>query len=142
MFNNLVTYLIQKTTPTSAGTAPAPDCRLRRTIYYRTRRRIRISRRIAGNCTQVKHFAIGRSRQTRERAKAHKLVDAGTLAELCRTCSVIVSICPPEAAEAVAAEVAVCAFAGIYLDANAIAPQKALRIGHLVEASGTLPEPG
>jgi 3-hydroxyisobutyrate dehydrogenase-like beta-hydroxyacid dehydrogenase len=86
-------------------------------------------------CT-VYWVSAGRSRQTRERAEAHKLVDAGTLAELCRTCSVIVSICPPEAAEAVAAEVAACAFAGIYLDANAIAPQKALRIGHLVEASG------
>jgi 3-hydroxyisobutyrate dehydrogenase-like beta-hydroxyacid dehydrogenase len=48
----------------------------------------------------------------------------------------IVSICPPEAAETVAAQVLACGFKGLYLDANAIAPTKASRIGQAMSAAG------
>ena len=78
----------------------------------------------------------GRSQQTRERAERYSLKDAGTLAEVCRTCSVLVSVCPPDAAEDVAEQVADCGYSGLYLDANAIAPQRAVRIGEKVTAAG------
>jgi len=70
----------------------------------------------------------GRSQQTLERAEKYKLIDALTLANLCDECDVIVSICPPHAAEEIAHKVAASAFQGLYLDANAISPQRAIRI--------------
>ena len=44
----------------------------------------------------------GHSPQTRERAGKHSLLDAGSLENLSRTCSIIISVCPPDAAEYVA----------------------------------------
>ncbi|MGC9371644.1 MAG: NAD(P)-binding domain-containing protein, partial [Paracoccaceae bacterium] len=70
----------------------------------------------------------GRSDATRARAEAHDLVDASTLDALCKRVDVIVSICPPHAAETVAANVAACGFGGLYLDANAISPGRTARI--------------
>ena len=78
----------------------------------------------------------GRSKETRERAEEYHLIDAKTLTLLTRTCSVIVSICPPAAAEEVAKNVAALSFDGLYLDANAISPQRALRIQEIVENAG------
>jgi 3-hydroxyisobutyrate dehydrogenase-like beta-hydroxyacid dehydrogenase len=78
----------------------------------------------------------GRSQQTRERAKEFNLHDAGVLARLCQSCSVIVSVCPPHAAEDVAAQVVAQGFTGLYVDANAISPQRAVRIGQMVVAAG------
>lgn len=70
----------------------------------------------------------GRSQATRARAEKHHLVDTGSLSELCRRCQVILCVCPPHAAEDVARSVASHGFKGIYLDANAISPQRALKI--------------
>lgn len=78
----------------------------------------------------------GRSEQTRARAEEQGLRDAGTVADLCRACEVILSVCPPHAAEDVADEVLRCGFAGLYLDANAIAPQRAARMGEWMAAAG------
>jgi 3-hydroxyisobutyrate dehydrogenase-like beta-hydroxyacid dehydrogenase len=78
----------------------------------------------------------GRSAQTRERAGRFELHDAGSLVELCETCPILVSVCPPHAAEEVADQVLGCGFAGIYLDANAISPQRAIRIGEKMSAGG------
>jgi hypothetical protein len=50
------------------------------------------------------------------------LVPAGDLAELARSCWLIVSVCPPAAAREVAESVAAAGFQGVYLDANAISP--------------------
>jgi 3-hydroxyisobutyrate dehydrogenase-like beta-hydroxyacid dehydrogenase len=80
--------------------------------------------------------SAGRSPQTRARAQEHDLLDARTLADLCATCSYIVSICPPHAAEEVAQQVASHSFQGIYIDANAIAPPRARRIGQSLEEAG------
>jgi len=80
--------------------------------------------------------SAGRSRETHARAAKYRLVDARTLKELCEICSVIVSICPPEAAEKVATEVLSCSFRGLYVDANAISPQRAIHIGQLLENAG------
>jgi 3-hydroxyisobutyrate dehydrogenase-like beta-hydroxyacid dehydrogenase len=78
----------------------------------------------------------GRSPQTRERAKKLGLREVQSLAELCETCSVIVSVCPPDAAEEVANKVLSYAFTGLYLDANAISPQRASCIGQALAAAG------
>lgn len=77
----------------------------------------------------------GRSSQTQARAEQYKLLDAGTLSELCQICSVIVSVCPPYAAEDLAAQVVAQGFSGLYLDANAISPQRAVRIGEMMGAA-------
>jgi 3-hydroxyisobutyrate dehydrogenase-like beta-hydroxyacid dehydrogenase len=78
----------------------------------------------------------GRSSATRDRAAQHGLRDAHTLAEICATCSIIISICPPHAAETVASDVVEAGFRGLYLDANAIAPQRATRIGQAMAQAG------
>jgi 3-hydroxyisobutyrate dehydrogenase-like beta-hydroxyacid dehydrogenase len=78
----------------------------------------------------------GRSPQTRERAERFDLEDAGTTAKLCQICSVVVSVCPPHAAEDVAEQVLSHDFDGLYLDANAISPQRAVRLGERMIAAG------
>jgi 3-hydroxyisobutyrate dehydrogenase-like beta-hydroxyacid dehydrogenase len=78
----------------------------------------------------------GRSSQSHARAEQHGLLDAGTLAELCRISEIIVSVCPPHAAEEVAGEVMAQGFQGIYVDANAIAPQRAHSIADQVTRGG------
>lgn len=78
----------------------------------------------------------GRSLQTRARAERHALVDAQSLAALCRTCSIMLSVCPPHAAEDVAQQVAAHGFKGLYVEANAISPQRAVRIGTLMAERG------
>lgn len=85
---------------------------------------------------QVYWVSEGRSLQTHDRAGKFALLDAGSLKELCKTCDMIVSVCPPHAAEEVAEQVAVHSYRGIYLDANAISPQRTIRIGEKVEAAG------
>ena len=78
----------------------------------------------------------GRGEKTRARAQKYNLKDAGTLAELCKTCSVIFCICPPRAAEDVANQVITAGFKGLYLDANAISPQRTIKIGAMLKAAG------
>lgn len=78
----------------------------------------------------------GRSTQTRERAEKFDLIDARTLGNLCQTCSIIVSICPPHAAEEVAEQVVTRGFSGLYVDANAISPQRTTQIGEKLAAAG------
>jgi 3-hydroxyisobutyrate dehydrogenase-like beta-hydroxyacid dehydrogenase len=78
----------------------------------------------------------GRSRQTHERAEKFGLDDTGALAALCETCPIIVSVCPPHAAEEVAQQVLSYSFQGLYLDANAISRQRAIRIGQAMREAG------
>ena len=73
--------------------------------------------------------SAGRSAATAERAEAAGLEDAGDIAEVCRRCEILLSICPPHAAVEVAR--AASGFAGIYVDANAIAPGTARAIAKL-----------
>lgn len=78
----------------------------------------------------------GRSAQTRERAAKFGLRDAETLAKLCDMCEIIVSVCPPHVAEEVAQQVVDHGFTGLYLDANAISPQRAVQIGDIMAKAG------
>jgi 3-hydroxyisobutyrate dehydrogenase-like beta-hydroxyacid dehydrogenase len=78
----------------------------------------------------------GRSAQTRQRAKEFALHDAGSVVNLCQTCSVLVCVCPPHAAEDVAEKVLSHGFTGLYVDANAISRQRAARIGERIAAAG------
>lgn len=78
----------------------------------------------------------GRSPETRARAQQHGLIDAVSLPQLCFLCPVIVSVCPPDAAETLAHDVLAEGFSGLYLDANAISPQRAQRIGQAMADAG------
>lgn len=87
---------------------------------------------------EVYWVSENRSTQTRERAEKHNLKDANTLSELCTSCSFIICVCPPHAAEDVAIEVAGHGFHGLYVDANAISPKRSRLIEKiLVDAGAT-----
>src|SRR6185295_13145641 len=60
------------------------------------------------------------------------LEDAHTLEAVVAASDVVVSVCPPHAAEKVATSVAATGFAGTFVDANAVAPATARRIAELV----------
>lgn len=85
---------------------------------------------------QVYWSTAGRSAETRLRAEKHRLIPVASLVELCQTCEIILSVCPPHAAEDVARSVVETGFHGSYLDANAIAPQRSIHIGLLMESAG------
>ncbi len=94
---------------------------------------IAASAQAAGN--KVYWSSAGRSAATRQRAAENSLLEVGALADLCAVCDVILCVCPPHAAEAVAQSVVDAGFAGCYCDGNAIAPQKARAIGDLMSAA-------
>ena len=80
--------------------------------------------------------AAGRSADTRARAAAAGLEDAGTVAKVLAASDVVLSICPPHAALDLAREVAAQRFTGLYVDGNAVAPATAREIGAIVERGG------
>lgn len=87
------------------------------------------------SCLRARGFRVcwasgGRSAATRERADAAGLTDAGTTAALLGEADVVLSVCPPHAAVATATEAA--GFDGVYVDANAVAPETARRIAGLL----------
>src|SRR5215216_1323967 len=87
------------------------------------------------NGHQVYWMSEGRSDKTRSRAEKHGLIEVKTLFRFCQSCEIIFSICPPHAAEEIATSVLDAKFKGFYLDANAISPQRAIRIGQTLEAN-------
>lgn len=90
----------------------------------------------ARNSGHVVHWASdGRGEKTLSRAGKHSLVDLQTVKELCRVCGLILCVCPPHAAEDVALQVIAAGFKGIYLDANAISPQRSRSIGERMQAA-------
>ena len=86
---------------------------------------------------QVFWLPEGRSSKTRERATAYGLSELKSLLEMCKTCSIIISVCPPHAAVDVAQQVVLTSFKGIYADVNAISPQKAKTIHQLMNSKGS-----
>ncbi len=87
----------------------------------------------------------GRSEQTRARADKYGLIDVGSLKALVHEVDVVVSVCPPHAALEVAHDVKAAGYEGLYVDANAIAPELARRIGarfsHFVDGGIVGPPP-
>ena len=79
----------------------------------------------------------GRSDATRKRAEAFR--DVGPVRELVSASEIVISLCPPAIAEDVAGDVAGEGFQGIYLEANAIAPERVRRIaGYLRCVDGSV----
>lgn len=83
----------------------------------------------------------GRSDATAKRAELADLIAVPDVAELARRSDVIVSICPPHAARAVAEQVAA-AVAGrdvpLYVEANAVAPATVTGIADLLGPDGVV----
>jgi 3-hydroxyisobutyrate dehydrogenase-like beta-hydroxyacid dehydrogenase len=90
--------------------------------------------RSGGN--EVYWASEGRGSRTRERASELGLVDALTVAKLCETCSAIISVCPPEFADAVANRVLSLSFRGLFIDANAISPERVRCMDARLRGSG------
>jgi 3-hydroxyisobutyrate dehydrogenase-like beta-hydroxyacid dehydrogenase len=78
----------------------------------------------------------GRSAATRARAEREGLQDVHGLEQLVAQSETIVSVCPPSAALHVADAVASLGFTGLYVDANAVAPETARRIARRVQQGG------
>ncbi|HLO17673.1 MAG TPA: DUF1932 domain-containing protein [Anaerolineales bacterium] len=82
---------------------------------------------------QVYWMSEQRSPKTRARAEQYHLREIDSLFQFCRTCETIISVCPPHSAEEVASSVSEAGFQGTYLDANAISPQRTLKIAQRLE---------
>jgi 3-hydroxyisobutyrate dehydrogenase-like beta-hydroxyacid dehydrogenase len=80
----------------------------------------------------VRWASEGRGAATTARAEAAALHDDRTLEVLVGASDVVLSVCPPAAAEDVAKVVAAVGFTGIFVDGNAVAPATARRIADLV----------
>lgn len=78
----------------------------------------------------------GRNEATARRASAAGFRDVSTVAALVEASQVVLSVCPPVIAEQVAADVAGLGFNGLYVEANAISPARAERIGVVLEEGG------
>ena len=72
-----------------------------------------------------------RSQATIDRVRSLEIHELGSLNQL-EDMQGIVSVCPPHAAEAVAEQVSSTGFNGVYLDANAIAPDTATRVARII----------
>ncbi|MCP2337535.1 NAD(P)-dependent oxidoreductase [Actinomadura rupiterrae] len=78
--------------------------------------------------THVRWCPAGRSQATRERADTYGLEPIDILPKLMAGSDVTISLCPPSAADDVARSVADSGFRGLYVEANAITPERAQRI--------------
>lgn len=91
-----------------------------------------VAEQAASTGTTVLWCGAGRSPATRKRAEESGLTETGSLDELVARSDVIMSLCPPANAEQLASEVADLGFVGVYVEANAIAPTRVLRIEALL----------
>jgi 3-hydroxyisobutyrate dehydrogenase-like beta-hydroxyacid dehydrogenase len=90
----------------------------------------------ASNGHTVFWASVGRTESTYARARRAKLQDIETVAALVKASDIVLSVCPPHAAQDVASEVAQLGFTGIYVDGNAISPDRTRAIQRLVEDAG------
>jgi 3-hydroxyisobutyrate dehydrogenase-like beta-hydroxyacid dehydrogenase len=80
--------------------------------------------------------SAGRTPSTHARARRANLEDAGTVPELVKASEIVLSVCPPHVAEEVAHEVAHLGFSGVYVECNAISPDRTRAIQRIVEDAG------
>jgi 3-hydroxyisobutyrate dehydrogenase-like beta-hydroxyacid dehydrogenase len=85
---------------------------------------------------RVLWYPVGRSQATHERARRAGLQPVQDLPELLASCEIVFSICPPAAVQQVAAQVVSNGFKGLYVEANATSPQRAIRIADRMIESG------
>ena len=78
----------------------------------------------------------GRSAATALRAEQAGLRDVGWLNGLVNRSELVLSVCPPDAAEEMADDVTNLGYHAVYVDANAISPATARRIAARVEQTG------
>ena len=90
---------------------------------------------VAGGA-QVSWVSGGRSSATRQRAEQAGFNDLEILQNLVAESEIILSVCPPESALALARSVAECGFNKIFVDANAISPGTAREIQKVMENAG------
>jgi 3-hydroxyisobutyrate dehydrogenase-like beta-hydroxyacid dehydrogenase len=90
--------------------------------------------RLAG--ARVLWVSTDRSAATFQRAIEAELEDAGDLRTAVGHSEIVLSICPPKDAEAVSESVAAEGFSGIYVEANAISPDRMTRIAERQERAG------
>ncbi|KES03397.1 phosphogluconate dehydrogenase [Streptomyces toyocaensis] len=96
----------------------------------------------ARNASAVLWCEVGRSPASAERATRFGLTPVTTLAELLDRSDIVISLCPPAAAEDLARDVAGHHFAGVYVEANAINPERTKRIAALLEPNATIVDGG
>jgi 3-hydroxyisobutyrate dehydrogenase-like beta-hydroxyacid dehydrogenase len=94
-----------------------------------------VGRELAGAGTRVVWCAAGRSEATVRRAGEAGLDPVPDLAALAAASDLVISLCPPAAAEDVAAAVAEAGFGGLYVEANAISPARTARIASRFDAA-------
>lgn len=94
------------------------------------------------NAAAVLWCADGRSPASRARAERFGLEPVHTLQELLDRCDVVISLCPPSAAEGLARDVAARRFTGTYVEANAINPERSERIAGLLGPDATVVDGG
>ncbi len=88
------------------------------------------------NGVRVIWASDGRGDATRARAGSAGLEDVGTVERLVAESHLILSICPPAAAVDVGRAVAALGFRGVYVDANAVAPDTTVAVGDIVGGGG------
>lgn len=93
-----------------------------------------VGRELAGAGTRVVWCRDGRSEATVRRAGEAGLDPVPDLAALAAASDLVISLCPPAAAEDVADAVAEAGFDGLYVEANAISPARTARIASRFEA--------
>ncbi|MGW4597002.1 DUF1932 domain-containing protein [Streptomyces sp. NPDC004457] len=101
-----------------------------------------VAARAATNAAEVLWCETGRSTASVERAAQVGLTPVATLAELLDRSDIVISLCPPAAAEDLARDVAGHRFAGVYVEANAINPIRTQRIAGLLEPDATVVDGG
>ena len=90
---------------------------------------------LGGRGLRIVWASAGRSAATRSRASAAGMEDLGTLERALGVADIVLSVCPPHGALALAREVAGHGFRGIYIDANAVSPATVRDIGRVVEGA-------
>ncbi|MEU5971962.1 MULTISPECIES: NAD(P)-dependent oxidoreductase [Streptomyces griseus group] len=96
----------------------------------------------ATNAAAVLWCETGRSTASAARAARFGLAPVAQLTELLDRSDIVISLCPPAGAEDLARDVAEHSFAGVYVEANAINPERAQRIAALLEPGATVVDGG
>ncbi|MFF2819650.1 DUF1932 domain-containing protein [Kitasatospora cineracea] len=92
----------------------------------------------ASTGTRVLWCPAGRSGASVRRAEQAGLEPVPVLEELLAQCDVVLSLCPPAAAEDVADQVAGLGFAGVFVEGNAVSPGRMVRIAEKVGRSAVV----